>query len=650
MAENATDKPQLEADPASGPAPAIPQPAPVDDTPAESNEADDAALPKRDLLMRGESAIARGGMVLASLLIAAMATSGWWTLQTQRAAVATARADQVRAVEIVLQQSVESMLSQGDVSAVRRLVVEAGRAYYLSKCRVVLPGNQIIASSVPSQINTHKLPPSWTGAATVGSEKDFATPTLVALTRPISVPGRGDARIELVGSVDYPIGAFWEAQVGVWAIGAASMVLLLIVYRSMRSRLRAMGAIRDALLALAGGERSLAALAVGPDLGDEADAWNTMLADRERLESSVAVARVKESIADRRVNRGDLESAFDAMSQGLLLINEKLQIKFINGAAAVLLQGKREEMQGALAEPFIRDENVMGALAAISAGTVRRRTTLEVKRIDEKTGSIGVLKFSVRPVRREDSAAAMVIIEDVTQQRVADEARNTFIAQATHELRTPLTNIRLYVETAIEEGDSNPAGRAKALNVINQEARRLENIVGEMLSVSEIEAGSFKLNRGEIRLDAFFNELFADYQVQAKDKQIRLKMNLPPKLPAIKGDRDKIVVALQNLLGNAIKYTPEAGQVTLNVNVEENLLTVEVIDTGIGIGEEDVKHVFDKFYRAKDPRVGRIVGTGLGLTLAREVVRLHGGDITVDSKLDKGSTFTLSLPISAEAV
>jgi two-component system sensor histidine kinase VicK len=127
-------------------------------------------------------------------------------------------------------------------------------------------------------------------------------------------------------------------------------------------------------------------------------------------------------------------------------------------------------------------------------------------------------------------------------------------------------------------------------------------------------------------------------------------MNLPPKLPAIKGDRDKISVALQNLVGNAIKYTPEGGQVTLNVAVEQNLLTVEVIDTGIGIGEEDLKYVFDKFYRAKDPRVGKIIGTGLGLTLAREVIRLHGGDITAESKLDKGSTFTMTLPINAEAV
>src|SRR5438874_13283331 len=140
----------------------------------------------------------------------------------------------------------------------------------------------------------------------------------------------------------------------------------------------------------------------------------------------------------------------------------------------------------------------------------------------------------------------MLIVEDITQQRVADEARNTFIAQATHELRTPLTNIRLYVETAIEEGDNNPAGRAKALNVINQEARRLENIVGEMLSVSEIEAGSFKLNRAEVRLDALFAAFTMDFEAQAQDKGINMKINLPPKLPAIHADRAKLTLTLHN--------------------------------------------------------------------------------------------------------
>jgi signal transduction histidine kinase len=212
-----------------------------------------------------------------------------------------------------------------------------------------------------------------------------------------------------------------------------------------------------------------------------------------------------------------------------------------------------------------------------------------------------------------------------------------------------LTNIRLYVESAIEDGENDAATRAKCLNIINSETRRLERIVGEMLSVSEIEAGSFKMKRDDVRLDALFAELQADYQQQAEEKKVKLRFNLPPKFPVLQGDRDKFMLALHNLIGNALKYTPEGGQVSVNVEISRGQLTVAVTDTGIGIAPEDQSRVFERFYRAKDPRVAKITGTGLGLTLAREVARLHGGDIVLESEMNRGSTFTLTIPAPAEA-
>jgi signal transduction histidine kinase len=602
------------------------------------------------LLVRGESAIAKGGMILCAIFVVMMAGSCWWTYLVQQEAVAEARREQVRAVEALLWQSAEVMLAQDEISAVRRLVADATHTYNLERCRIVLPDNTVIAAGDTSQIKLTRLPPTWSDAP-MAAGANGASPSLITLSHPLSVPGRGSARLDLAAPIQYPLGTFIETQAGVAAIGVAALVSLLLVYRSMRTRLRAMGAIREALLALAGGERSLAALAIGPDLGPEAAAWNDLLLDKDQLAATVAVAGARQTVNDRRVNKGDLDAAFDAMSQGLVLINEKLHAKFVNGAAAVFLQARRDDMLGADVSTFIKYPDVMKAIQGVATGTVRRRMTFEVKHEGEGAGgAAGVLRFSVRPVRREDSAAAMVIIEDVTQQRVADEARNSFVAQATHELRTPLTNIRLYVETAIDEGEENPAVRAKALNVINQEVRRLEHIVGEMLSVSEIEAGSFKLNRADVRLDAMFEELQTDYDAQAREKQIRFKINLPPKLPAIQGDREKIAMAIHNLVGNALKYTPAQGQVTVNVAIDRTLLTVDVVDTGLGITEEDQKKIFEKFYRAKDPRIGKIPGTGLGLTLAREVIRLHGGDIAVHSELNKGSTFTLTLPVVVEAV
>jgi two-component system sensor histidine kinase VicK len=272
---------------------------------------------------------------------------------------------------------------------------------------------------------------------------------------------------------------------------------------------------------------------------------------------------------------------------------------------------------------------------------------VEVQQDDSATA--GVLRFIVRPVRQADSGIAMIIIEDVTQQRVAAESRSAFLGRATHELRTPLTNIRLYVETALVEGKDDPAVRAKCLNVINEESARLERIVSDILSVSEIEAGALEIKRDDVRLDVLFEQLKADYEPQARERQIKLTFDLPPKLPVFQGDCDKIALALHNLLGNALKYTPTGGQVTVYVNFDQNQIAIDVTDTGIGIGEGDIEKVFEKFYRAKDQRITDITGSGMGLAIAREVIRLHGGDITVQSELNKGSNFTLTLPVPNEA-
>ncbi len=168
--------------------------------------------------------------------------------------------------------------------------------------------------------------------------------------------------------------------------------------------------------------------------------------------------------------------------------------------------------------------------------------------------------------------------------------------------------------------------------------------------MSEIEAGSFKLARHDVRLDVLLEQLKAGYEPQAKEKQIALEFNLPPKFPVLQADRDKISLALHNLLGNGLKYTPQNGEVTVSATVEEGQISIEFTDTGIGISPDDRERIFDRFYRAKDKRVADSTGSGLGLAIARDVIRLHGGDIFVESELDKGSTFTLTLPITEEAI
>jgi len=321
-------------------------------------------------------------------------------------------------------------------------------------------------------------------------------------------------------------------------------------------------------------------------------------------------------------------------------------VRYANGAASIQLGRPREELEGTPAGELFDDPTFADAVGKVVTGKVRTRSTVELHR--ETGEASGVLRTTVRPLRGQD-AVALIVVEDVTQQRVAEESRNAFVAQVTHELRTPLTNIRLYVEQAVDEGEEDPKIRARCMNVINEETRRLERIVGDMLSVAEMEAGSFKLHTGDVRIETLVQGLEEDYRAAAEDKKISFRFELPPKLPVIFGDRDKVALALHNLIGNAVKYTPEGGTVVVRFEDHGASVRFEVEDSGIGISPEECEKIFDRFYRAQDKRIAGITGSGLGLALAREVARLHGGDISVESIPDKGSTFTLTLPARAEA-
>ncbi|MBZ0171977.1 MAG: HAMP domain-containing histidine kinase, partial [Phycisphaerales bacterium] len=255
-----------------------------------------------------------------------------------------------------------------------------------------------------------------------------------------------------------------------------------------------------------------------------------------------------------------------------------------------------------------------------------------------------VFRVTVRALRKDDDATVLIIIEDVTQTRLADEARNGFVAQATHELRTPLTNIRLLVEEAIEGGAAETPMLAKSLNIINQEARRLDRVVTDMLSVSEIEAATLTLHLDDTPLAKMFEDLETDYRVQAEEKGICLQFNLPAKIEAIRADREKLALLLHNVLGNAIKYTQRGGEVEFAAEQDEAGLRVRIKDNGPGIAPEDHERVFQKFFRTDDARVGETKGSGLGLALAREIARRHGGEIELDSEVGRGSTFTVRVP------
>jgi signal transduction histidine kinase len=606
-------------------------------------------------LLGGETLLAGAGLGAALVMLAAVGAAGWWTLDGAAREARQSRENVLRATAQVMGPTAEHLIARNELGQLRTMVAGAAASHGYASVRVVIPGPKpvVVADSPVDESTYDPLPETWPAAAGLPQEVSVAPDARGRnkLTAPLSVPGRGPVVLEIEDNPAPAALGDWRTQAGVGAIGGGGLAALGILYRSLRARLRVLGAIRAALAAARAGETDAGALSVSAAMGPEAQAWNEILAERERLRRLAVREKAELQLGNRRGGQGgDLFGVCDAMWQGLVLVDDQLRVKFVNGAAAVFLRVKREEAAGQPIDALLPDAKALEALRGVVSGAARGRTVVEVERAGEGgpgARAASVLRLSVRPVRKEDHAAAVLVIEDVTQQRVADESRNAFVASATHELRTPLTNIRLYVDSLLEDPGQDAAKRSQALNVISTEARRLERMVGDMLSVSQIEAGTLKLNRGDVRLEPIFEELRHDFAEQARQKEITLKFDLPPKWPLMEGDRDKIVMALHNLVGNAIKYTPSGGEVTVRASADGKSFTVDVADNGIGIKEEEQPLVFEKFYRAKDRRIANVTGTGLGLAIAREVVRLHGGDITLQSAIDKGSTFTMTLPAKA---
>jgi signal transduction histidine kinase len=595
---------------------------------------------RKDLL-RGDSMFALLIFIVVGAFLVNLVASVWHNLHFQNALQLEAGIRQTESTGSLLAKTAEALLLANETSMLRRVVSETALEYEFAACSVVLPNGEIVADADPSRINLLDLPATWTGPGIQYARK-MANDT-IEIDFPLEVSGRGNARLSMMVPLAEPTGSVAESQTTQMALACLALATVLLVHRHARFRLQAIGAIHEALLAVKDGESDMLSLELDPHLGAEAVAWNHLLDDRQCHQVQAAIDQVQDSIHGMTEMSSELVGLCDALPQGLMLIGNTLHIEYANGAAGILLQTHSEKLKNAAIADHVEHDRVLDMIAKAAANPQSTPMSAEVSSGDE--GSVTVLRYAIRPVQAEE-VGVMVTIEDITQQKVAERARNDFLAHAAHELRTPLTNVQLYVEKALEDYQDDPADTARSLSVITRESRRLEKTISEILSISEIEAGVHTLKKDDVKLGVVFEQLKTEYAPAAAEKQLELSFDLPPKFPILHADRDKLCLALHNLVGNAIKYTPDGGQVRVKVGVEEKELYVRVSDSGIGISPDDIDKVFDKFYRAKDRRLAHITGSGLGLAIARQLIRGHDGDITVQSEFDQGSTFTLTLPVT----
>lgn len=235
------------------------------------------------------------------------------------------------------------------------------------------------------------------------------------------------------------------------------------------------------------------------------------------------------------------------------------------------------------------------------------------------------------------------------QVQQANQAKSEFVSFVAHELRTPMTSIRGYA-SLIEREAAGPLTpqQEKFAQVIRRNVDRMKVLVSDLQDISRIEAGRLKLELAPTALTDALDEALEATQAQIEERSQQLTSNVPDDLPVIHADPTRLTQILINLLGNACKYTPEGGKISVQAWSEDEKVHVAVSDTGIGISPEDQARLFTKFFRADDPVVQDEPGTGLGLCITKNLVELQGGDIEVESRLGEGSTFTFTVPIADE--
>jgi len=237
-------------------------------------------------------------------------------------------------------------------------------------------------------------------------------------------------------------------------------------------------------------------------------------------------------------------------------------------------------------------------------------------------------------------------LEALVEERT--EELREFVSMVAHDLRNPLTVIRGYTEILQEDQDPPPNQRqGRALDTISTNIEHMLKMTEELLEISRLQSGTVQFDMETLPIEVVIEEVCTSYEQQVAEKRLGLKIEIPPDLPRIRGDHSHLVQVLNNLVVNAYNYTP-TGAIIVGARPVDGFVEVSVSDTGIGIPPEDQQRLFTHFFRGQHHLVRSRKGTGLGLSIARSIVEAHGGEISVESEVDKGSTFRFTLPKAPE--
>ena len=351
-------------------------------------------------------------------------------------------------------------------------------------------------------------------------------------------------------------------------------------------------------------------------------------------------ARLDRTIQTLTEERNLSSAILASMVEGVLVVNGSERVVFANQSFADILGLTLPPQPGSGLVEVVRQTELIEAARKVVAGEPRVESEIV-------TGTLRQHFFAatVAAVRAAETNGAVIVLHDITDLRKLERVRRDFVANVSHEFRTPLTAIQGFAETLQAGAMNDPENRDRFLGIIVEHSRRLARLTEDLLMLSKMDADRLELELRRIPVGPFVESCIETSTPRARDKDLKLFVNLAERVPDISGDRRRLTEVLQNLLDNAIQYTPAGGQIMVTASPKNGEVIFTVSDTGIGIPQADQPRIFERFYRVDVARSREVGGTGLGLSIAKHLVETHGGRIWVDSEVGRGSQFHFSVPI-----
>lgn len=364
------------------------------------------------------------------------------------------------------------------------------------------------------------------------------------------------------------------------------------------------------------------------EIGDLADSINYM-SDQIKI-------RMEEVLS----NKSKLEAVLLSMFEGVMVVDVEGRIILMNVSLKKILEVK-EDPVGRRPLELIRNIDVQGLVdKALKTPRGVESRELHIHLAEEKI----ILVHATAVIRSGEIDGAILVFHDITELRRLEKIRQDFVANVSHELRTPVATIKGYAETLLDGALDDKENARDFLQIIHSDADRLSKLINDLLDLARIESGKLNLMLKPWPIIPIMERAVSLLRQQAVDKSVTILTDFPDKLPSVLVDENAIAQVLLNLIENAIKYTNDGGKIIVSAKDAGDHVLVSIKDNGIGIPQEDIPRIFERFYRVDKARSRQLGSTGLGLSIVKHILLAHNGDIHVESVVAKGSVFTFSIP------